>query len=99
MKIEPQVEGKKEFLCRNLVKIRPTVWALEGSKVLKKTFTQLAAAVASADQSSSDQSSCHIQLIWVGAPYCYVENELGTNFFTHTGQLLPAGILFSAGNS
>ena len=33
MKIEPQVEGKKEFLCRNLVKIRPTVWALEGSKV------------------------------------------------------------------
>ena len=59
MKFEPQVEGNNPFLCRNLVKIRPTVWALEGSKIWKITNTQLAAAVASADQSSSDQSSCH----------------------------------------
>ena len=39
------------------------------------------------------------QLILVQAPYFYVENEFGTNFFMQTGQLFPTGILFSAGNS
>ena len=35
MKIEPQVDGNNPFWRKNLVQIGPSVWALEGVKVLK----------------------------------------------------------------
>ena len=39
------------------------------------------------------------QLIWVGAPYFYVENEFDTKICQVNGQLLPAEKQIPVGNS